>query len=43
MKVEKFEDLEIWQLSRELYKDVYQITNLEPFSRDFKLKDQTVL
>ena len=40
MKVEKFEDLEIWQLSRELYKDVYQITNLEPFSRDFKLKDQ---
>jgi len=40
MKVERFEDLEIWQLSRELCKDVYQITSLEPFSRDFKLIDQ---
>ncbi|MFO7798400.1 four helix bundle protein [Rhodohalobacter sp.] len=40
MKVNRFEDLEIWQLSRELCKDVYQITNIGPFSKDFKLKDQ---
>ncbi|PKD43192.1 four helix bundle protein [Rhodohalobacter barkolensis] len=40
MKVERFEDLEIWQLARELCKDVYQITNFGAFAKDFKLRNQ---
>ena len=40
MKVTRFEDLEIWQLARELYKFVFKITLEEPFCRDFKLRDQ---
>ena len=40
MKVCKFEDLEIWQEARELYKMVYEITLVKPFSSDFKLRDQ---
>jgi four helix bundle protein len=40
MKVERFEDLEIWQLARELCKDVYQITNIGAFAKDFKLRNQ---
>jgi four helix bundle protein len=40
MKITRFEDLEIWQLARELYKYVFRITSEEPFCFDFKLKDQ---
>ena len=40
MKVTRFEDLEIWQLTRELYKFVFKRTLEEPFCRDFKLRDQ---
>jgi four helix bundle protein len=40
MKVEKFEDLEIWQESRDLCKYIFTLTSKEPFSRDFKLRDQ---
>jgi len=40
MKVTKFEDLEVWQLARELYKLVCKLTSTEPFARDFKLRDQ---
>jgi len=40
MKVTRFEDLEIWQLARELYKFVFKRTLEEPFCRDFKLRDQ---
>jgi four helix bundle protein len=40
MKITRFEDLEIWQLARELYKFVFKITTNEPFSHDFKFKDQ---
>ena len=40
MKIERFEDLEVWQLARELTRDVYQITNLKPFSGDWNLKNQ---
>lgn len=40
MKIEKSEDLEIWQESRALSKMVYEITSIEPFSKDFKFKDQ---
>lgn len=40
MKIEQFEDLEIWKLSRALYKYVFEISSVEPFVSDFKLKDQ---
>ena len=40
MKIERFEDLEIWKESRELCKFIYQVSEKEPFCRDFKLRDQ---
>jgi len=40
MKIERFEDLEIWQEARELCKYIFTLTSKEPFSRDFKLRDQ---
>ena len=40
MKVTRFEDLEIWQLARELYKLVFRITSIAPFFNDFKFRDQ---
>lgn len=38
--ITKFEDLEIWQLARELSKDIYSLTFIEPIKSDFRLKDQ---
>lgn len=38
--ITRFEDLEIWQLARELSKLVYQLTFTEPLKADFRLKDQ---
>jgi four helix bundle protein len=39
--VTKFEELEIWQLARELANDIFQaFTNSEQFLKDYKLKDQ---
>ena len=35
-----FEDLEIWQLSREMSADVFRLTKINPFSKDFGLVDQ---
>lgn len=40
MKIERFEDLEVWRLARKLCKDVYYITKKEPFFCDFKFRDQ---
>jgi len=40
MKVERFEDLEIWKEARTLAKSVFHITLQEPFCKDFKLRDQ---
>ena len=40
MKIEKFEDLEIWKEGRELFQLVFSITSKEPFQRDFKFRDQ---
>jgi four helix bundle protein len=40
MKIEKFEELEIWQLSRELSKYVFKISSEKPFVFDYKLRDQ---
>ena len=39
-KIEKFEDFIAWQKARSLTREIYKITNLTAFSRDFGLKDQ---
>ena len=39
--IKHFEDLEIWQLARELVRDIYeQYVASEPFQKDFKLWNQ---
>ena len=38
--IKRFEDLEIWQLAREISKDVYKITYTESIKYDFSLIDQ---
>jgi len=40
MKINRFEDLEVWQKARELVKLVYSITGNSMFSKDYSLKDQ---
>jgi four helix bundle protein len=40
MKVERFEDLEIWKEARSLCKFIFEITEKDPFCKDFKLRDQ---
>ncbi len=40
MKIERFEDLEVWQLSRELVKSIYKLTSGAKFSKDFGLANQ---
>ena len=40
MKIERFEDLEIWQDSRELCQMIYKITSVKPFCDDYKFRDQ---
>lgn len=40
MKIERFEEIEGWQIGRELTKLVYSSTKRGEFSRDFGLKDQ---
>jgi len=39
-KIERFEDIEAWQLARELTRRVYAVTKVAEFARDFGLKDQ---
>ncbi len=38
--IRQFEDLEIWQDARSLTKNVYRVTRMSRFSRDFALRDQ---
>ena len=38
--ISKFEDIEAWQLARELTKAIYAISNDGAFARDFGLRDQ---
>lgn len=38
--IEKFEDLEVWQLARALAGRIYPLTFQEPIKSDFRLKDQ---
>lgn len=38
--IKRFEDLEIWQLAREISRDVYDITRKDSIKHDFSLIDQ---
>jgi len=40
MKIEKFEDIESWQVARKLTNDIYSYSKEERFNKDFGLKDQ---
>ena len=43
MKIERFEDLEIWQEARELFRFVFSVTSSDPFKKDFKPVTKFVL
>ncbi|MFC1866603.1 four helix bundle protein [Thermodesulfobacteriota bacterium] len=40
MKIERFEDIEAWQLARELTRKVYSLTKGPKFSKDYGLSRQ---
>jgi len=40
MKIERFEDIEAWQLARELTRKVYRLTKKPGFVNDYGLKRQ---
>ena len=40
MKIERFEDIEAWQLARELTRKVYRLTKKSEFAKDYGLKKQ---
>ena len=40
MRIDRFEDIEAWQLARELARKVYDLTKKANFVRDFGLKGQ---
>ena len=40
MKIKRFEDIEAWQLARELTRKVYSLTKKAKFARDFGLRGQ---
>ncbi len=40
MIIERLEDIEAWQLARELTKIVYAATKNTAFAKDFELRDQ---
>ncbi|HET6670855.1 MAG TPA: four helix bundle protein [Pyrinomonadaceae bacterium] len=39
-RIERFEDIRSWKKSRELTKQIYEITSQGDFKRDFGLRDQ---
>jgi four helix bundle protein len=39
-RIERFEDLEVWQNARKLVSEVYRISRRAAFSRDTSLRDQ---
>ena len=39
-KATRFEDLIAWQKARELTREIYRFTKLDPFARDFGLSSQ---
>ncbi len=40
MRIERFEDIEAWQLARDLARKVYELTKKAKFNSDFGLKGQ---
>ena len=38
--IEKFEDIEAWQMARVLSKEIFNLSKTGDLSRDFKLRDQ---
>jgi four helix bundle protein len=40
MKIKRFEDIEAWQLARELARKVYRLTKKPSFAKDYGLKSQ---
>jgi len=39
-RIERFEDIEAWKKARELTREVYRVSRVGDFSKDFGLKDQ---
>jgi hypothetical protein len=39
MKIERFEDLKVWNEARKLVKGIYSLTMIPKFSRDFGLRE----
>ena len=39
-KIQRFEDLEAWKISRELTKEIYRVSTGEKFACDYGLRDQ---
>jgi four helix bundle protein len=40
LKINRFEDLEIWQEARALCQFIFDITSKEPFNKDYRFRDQ---
>lgn len=40
MKINRFEEMEVWQLAREIVKDIYILTNKNKFNKDYALTKQ---
>ena len=41
-KIKSFEDLKVWQLSRELRNDIFELTKSLPNEEKYRLKDQLI-
>lgn len=39
-RIEKFEDLEVWKLSKDIANQIYDLTSIGGFSQDYVLRDQ---
>lgn len=39
-RIDRFEDLDIWILAKDIANRIYDLTSLDEFSKDFALKDQ---
>ena len=40
MTIKYFEDLEVWKEARRLTREIYRLTQVGKFSRDFALREQ---
>lgn len=40
MKYDKYEEMEIWKISQEIVKLIYDLTKRDNFKKDFNLKNQ---